>query len=91
MADTSRPWVDLDVDIRDKPGSFMHDPLTLAVVMDPTFCKFVDMHCDLERFRNYDYPYLQVGPDSPQVSVAVDVDVERFEKFLADRLASPVV
>lgn len=90
MADTSRPWVDFDV-FRSKPGSFMHDPLTLAVVIDPSLCKFVNMHCDLERFKNWDYPYLYTGSDTPQVRVAVDVDSERFEKFLVDRLASRLI
>jgi purine nucleosidase len=91
VADTSRPWVDLDVDLRGKPGSFMHDPLALAILIDPTFCTFVQMHCDLERFHKMDYPYLYVGPDSPQAYVSVDVDVDRFETFLAERLAAPVI
>ena len=71
-------------------GAYMHDPLTLAVVFDPSFCKFVEMHCDLERFRNWEYPYLYPGPDTPRARVAVDVEVERFEKFLLDRLAAPL-
>ena len=75
---------------RKRDGAYMHDQLTLAVVIDPTFCKFVDMHCDLERFRSWEYPYLYPGPDTPQVRVAVDVDVERFERFYVDRVAAPL-
>ena len=70
-----------------RDGIYMHDELTLAVVIDPTLCNFVDMHCDLERFRNWEYPYLYPGPDAPQVRVAVDVDAPRFERFFVDRLS----
>ena len=69
----------------------MYDPLTLAVVMDPSFCEYRDMYCDFERFNNHDYPYLVDDPQEPQVSVAVDVNVERFEAWLAERLAAPVL
>jgi inosine-uridine nucleoside N-ribohydrolase len=87
---TSRPWVQWYMDIRKQPGAMMHDPLTLAVVIDPTFCMFVPMRCDLERFRRWEYPYLYASGDSPQVRVAADVDAPRFEEFLVDRLATPL-
>ena len=89
--DYGLPWVEWSEQERKIQGAHMHDPLTLAVVIDRTFCRFITMHCDFERFHNWDYPYLYTSPDSPQVNVAVDVDVERFETFLADRLANPLV
>lgn len=85
------PWVEWSVKERKIPGAHMHDPLTLAVVIDPTFCMFVNMYCDLEKFKNMDYPFLLPSVSEPQCKVAVDVDVNRFEKWLAKRLASPLV
>jgi purine nucleosidase len=91
LAYTSRPWIRFHIEERHTPGAPMYDPLTLAVVIDPSFCKFVDMHCDLVRFRRWNYPYLYVSSDKPQVRVAVDVDENRFEEFLINRLTSPVL
>jgi purine nucleosidase len=86
-----RPWVEWSEKERKIPGAHMHDPLTLAVVIDRTFCKFVNMHCDLDRFRKQLYPFLILDVLEPQCGVAVDVDVDRFEAWLADRLAAPLV
>jgi inosine-uridine nucleoside N-ribohydrolase len=91
IAETSRPWVRFDTEFRGRPGSFMHDPLTVAAAIDESLFRFVDMHCDLERFRNRDYPYLRIGPQTPQVRVAVDVDTDKFEALLVDRLSNEPV
>jgi inosine-uridine nucleoside N-ribohydrolase len=85
-----KPWVEWSVKERKLPGAHMHDPLTLSTVIDRTFCKFVKMHCDLDRFRKFNYPFLVMDDAQPQCSVAVDVDAKRFEAWLADRLASPL-
>ena len=76
---------------RNIPGAHMHDPLTLAVVFDRSLCTFVDMRCDLVKFRKGDYPFLLSEDGGYQCKVAVDVDVERFEHIFATRLASPVL
>ena len=91
LYDYGQPWVEWSVKERKIPGAHMHDPLTLAVVIDRDFCRYVDMYCNLERFLKQDYPFLSAGSQQPQVSVAIDVDVERFEKWLADRLADPIL
>jgi len=92
LAYTSRPWVTFYNEIRKRPrGACMHDPLTLATVIDPSLCRFVHMHCDLQRFRRREDPYLYTNSLPPQVRVAIDVESERFEKFLCDRLSSPVL
>ncbi len=88
--DYGKPWVEWSVKERKIPGAHMHDPLTLAVVIDRTFCKFVKMHCDLQRFREYDYPFLVMSDGEPLCNVAVDVEAKRFESWLSDRLASPL-
>jgi inosine-uridine nucleoside N-ribohydrolase len=91
IANTSRPWIKFHEAERHTPGAPMYDPLTLAVVMDPSYCTFVDMFCDFEKFHSRDYPYLYVDSNGPQASVAVDVDEARFEQFMVDRLAAPVL
>lgn len=83
------PWVEWSVHERKLPGAHMHDTLTLAVVIDRSFCTFRPMHCDLARFRAREHPYLVPGEATPQVWVAVTVDKARFERWCADRLASP--
>jgi purine nucleosidase len=90
LADTARPWIRWQTEVRGRPGAMMHDALALAVLMDPTLCTCVPMRCDLPRFRRSEYPYLYASPDPPHVSVAVDVEAERFEEFLISRLATPL-
>ena len=90
IADVSRPWINWQLEVRGREGAVMWDPLTLAVVIDPDFCTFANMRCDLERFRNWEFPWLYPSADTPQVSVTMDVEAERFERFFVERLASPM-
>ena len=68
----------------------MHDPLTLAVVIDRSFCQFETMHIDVDKFLTGGTPWLYKLRQQPQANVAVDVDARRFERFLTDRLAAPL-
>lgn len=91
LSDSSRAWIRFQMDYRQFVGAKMHDPLTLAVVIDPSFCTFAPMHFDMHRFRTRDYPYLVADAPTAQsarVQVAVDVDARRFERFLVERLSS---
>jgi len=92
LAYTSRPWIEWhSMERMGRPGACLWDPFTLAVVIDPTFCYFVTLRFDAERFLSGEDPCLYVSPDSPQVRVSVDpVQASRFETFLVDRLASPL-
>ena len=91
LAQTSHPWVEFNVAVRNLPGAPMWDPLTLAVVIDPSFCYFVDMRFDAERFRVWEYPYLYISPDTPQVRVSMGpVRAERAHKMLLERLTAPL-
>lgn len=90
LYDYGKPWIEWSMKERQLPGAHMHDPLALAIVIDRTFCEFVEMRCDLGRFRARDHPYLLRSPGEPRVQVAEDVDKARFESWLADRLASPL-
>jgi len=69
----------------------MHDPLALAVVIDRSLCAFEKMHIDIDGFAAGNRYWLVRNPRFPETRVAVDVSAVRFQKFLSDRLASPVV
>ena len=89
--DGGLPWLEWSIEERKLVGAQMHDPLTLAVVMDPSFCTYHSVHMDTAKFLAGESRWLYVSDEEPQARVAVDVDKERFETFLADRFASPVL
>jgi purine nucleosidase len=69
---------------------FLHDPLALACVFDQTFCAFENLHIELVtedgilRTREREHP----SPDTHQLRIATQVDAERFQRFLNDRLST---
>jgi purine nucleosidase len=91
LYDAGLGWLDWSIAERKLVGAHMHDPLTLAVVIDRSFCTFQDMHIDVTKFLAGGYPWLYRSDKEPQGKVAVDVDKRRFEEWLADRLASPLL
>ena len=68
----------------------MHDPLTVACVIDPSFCRLETLYLDQEAFLKGRAPWLVHESEGLPVRVATDVDRERFESFLAERLTHPV-
>jgi purine nucleosidase len=89
--DAGYPWVEWSVKERKLVGAHMHDPLTLAVIIDRSFCTYEDMFIDVLKFLAEEIPWLYRSDQEPRGNVAVNVDKERFERWLADRLASPLV
>ncbi len=86
----ARPWVEWSMAERRLPGAHMHDPLTVACVIDPSFCRLETLYLDQEAFLKGRAPWLVHDPEGLPVRVATDVDRERFESFLAERLTHPV-
>ncbi len=85
-------WVTWSMAVRKLPGAQMHDPLAVAAVIDPAFCGYANARVDVARFLAEDGGWLAADQastptDWPRVAVADDVDVSRFEAFLATRLA----
>ena len=75
-----------------KTGStFTHDPLAVAVAIDPSFCTHADLRVQVEtrgEFTAGATVATQPQPGEPTVDVCVAVDSPRFERFLIDRLSS---
>lgn len=89
LAEVSRPWVNWQVNVRGRQGACMWDPLTLAVVFEPDFCVFGQMRFDINKWRNWEFPYIYQDSGSVQVGVSLEVQIERFENFLVERLCMP--
>ena len=90
LAETTRPWVRIHLDRWGLDGATMWDPLTLAAVFLPELFSFVPMRCDVDRLLAEEADYLHPSPDTPQVSVTLDVEAQRFESVLVERLSGPL-
>jgi len=91
LYEAGNPWVEWSVKERKLVGAHMHDPLTLAVVIDRSFCAYEDINIDVNRYLSGRRPWAFKSDGESRAKACVDVDKERFERFLADRLASPLV
>ena len=69
----------------------MHDPLTVAAVIDPTFFQFTSMDLSVPALLTGKGSWLTVDSGGQPVNVASEVDAPRFEDWLADRLHAPVL
>ena len=87
----ARPWVDWSIAERQLPGAHMHDPLTVATVIDPTFCRLETLYLDDKVFLRGENPWLVHHSGGRPVQVATAVDAARFEAFLAERLCRSVL
>ena len=85
------PWVEWSMAERKLPGAHMHDPLTIGTLIDPNFCRLEDMSVDVKALLDGRSDWLKNEPGKHPVRAAVDIDAARFESFLAQRLASPVL
>ena len=86
----ARPWVEWSLKERRLPGAHMHDPLTVATVIDPTFCPLTSMDLSVPAFLTGKRDWLSWDGGGLPVWVATEVDAPRFENWLAERLRAPV-
>ena len=87
----AKPWVEWSIHERRLPGAQMHDPLTVAVLIDATFCRMTSMDLSVPALLTGKGPWLTLDAGGLPVKVATEVDAARFETWLADRLSTPIL
>jgi inosine-uridine nucleoside N-ribohydrolase len=103
LATTVRPWVTWQGDLFGRDGCALHDPLAVATLIDPHVvttrqaCVDIELHGTLTRGRtvawdpgNAEILTATHLPDVRPVSIADDVDNDRFMPLLLQRLMSDV-
>ena len=98
LSDIAEPWLRYVMERRHLPGCWLHDPLAVAVVVDPTLVLTEPMYVEVElaspRFRGQTvgwdpgFPYLLPPPNPPNVQVCKEVDADRFKAMLMDTLTA---
>ncbi|MGD9332205.1 MAG: nucleoside hydrolase [Desulfobacterales bacterium] len=91
LATYARPWVEWSIHERHLPGAHMHDPLTVALVIDPSFCHIESMDLSVPALLTGKGPWLSLDSGGMPVKAASQVDAPRFESWLAERLGGPVL
>jgi inosine-uridine nucleoside N-ribohydrolase len=67
----------------------MHDPLAVALLVDPTLCRRERMRVNVETRGEFTYGMTvcsKVPENNSNAEVCVSVDANRFEEFLCARL-----
>lgn len=91
LAVHARPWVEWSIRERQLPGAHMHDPLTVAALIDPSFCRFDTMDLSVPALLAGRGAWLTPDGGGLPVRTAVEVDAARFEDWLARRLCRPIL
>lgn len=96
LSEVAEPWVQYVMERRHLPGCWLHDPLAVAVAIDPTLVRTRPMYVEVEltspRFRGQTigwdptFSYLLPAGGPPNVQVCQEVDAERFMAMLMDTL-----
>ena len=86
----ARPWVQWSLKERRLPGAHMHDPLTVATVIDPAFCRFESINLSVTALLRGRDDWLSWEGGGLPVRIATEVDAPRFENWLAERLGAPL-
>jgi purine nucleosidase len=87
----ARPWVAWSIHERGLPGAHMHDPLTVAMVIDPAFCRLASMDLSIPALLTGKSSWLSLDAGGLPVKAAAEVDAARFETWLAERLQAPLL
>lgn len=96
---TCAPWISYVIDVRGRRGCPLHDPLAVAVLIDPSLVTLEEVYVDVElagrltRARPVSWvdgdpiPYAGLRmPRRAKIQVATGVDSGRFVALLLDRL-----
>ena len=83
--------IDVYPPFADRGWTHMHDPLAVAALLEPGLVELETLHVDIETGGRYaaGVTFMR-SPDADwpaNTQVALAVDVDRFERFLIDRLA----
>ncbi len=72
--------------------TYLHDPLAVATVIDPSLVQMQRVHVDVELAGQYSAGMtLMRADDNSPIQVGVSVDVARFEEFFVSRLEKDLV
>lgn len=71
-----------------KPRPTLHDPLAMAVVIDPTFCEQREMRIETEIRADHLRGATVPVRGAPNASVCVDVDADRFMNYFVETLTA---
>lgn len=101
VLETTRPWIDYAAAWRKIEGCLLHDPLTVALILEPDICEYSDALVDVElrgtltRGRPIMWTSenlrLHVGlavPELTTVRVATNVDNARLVELLIRRISA---
>lgn len=79
------------MDYRQRDFTYMHDPLAIAMTIDPTFCRTVPLHVQVETRGELTLgATVATGPTESRPAnalVCVDVDAPRFVEFFLERVS----
>jgi purine nucleosidase len=91
LATYARPWLEWSIRERHLPGAHMHDPLAVATLVDPSFCRFDTMDLSVPALLAGREDWLTPDGGGLPVRTAVAVDAARFEDWLSRRLCRPIL
>lgn len=91
LALACEPWIRLQMEWRRIPGCWLHDPLAMCVVLDPSIVRTESLHVDVElaspQYRGQTvgwdpaFPYI-LGRRAANAQVCMDVDAARFKALM---------
>ncbi|MEM3745613.1 MAG: nucleoside hydrolase [Candidatus Bathyarchaeia archaeon] len=91
LADAIVSMVNEYLNIVNRDYTWLHDPLALAVSIDPSLVKMMDMKILVETRGEYTTGQIVALPAKPgesSVKVCVDVDASRFKDFFMSRICA---
>jgi len=92
LTDALVGMVKLYLEIQRRDYTWLHDPLALAVSLDSSLVKTMDMKVSIETRGEYSIGQTiatQAKPGETSIKVCIDVDTKRFKDFFMERVCAP--